>query len=108
MVYQRNSTRANLETLRVQQQIAAAEIERAEREIAAIQQAELELARTRRRQQQINQQLQEARERASQANRVILPPPIHGGQLGLLRATKEAAAWDKLHNPKSRRKNQAA
>lgn len=102
MVYQRNTTRANLEALRVQQQIAAAEIERAEQELATIHAAELELARTRRRQQQINTQLHEARERITTPT-VILPPPIHGGQLGLLRATKEAAGWDKKHNPKRQR-----
>ncbi|MFJ4288005.1 hypothetical protein ACIPY0_20380 [Paenarthrobacter nicotinovorans] len=98
--YTRNGNRANLENLRVQQQIAAAEIHRAEQELAAIHAAELELARTRRRQQQINQQLTEARERLNQPQKVILPPPIHGGQLGLLRATKEAAGWDKRNNPK--------
>ena len=103
MVYQRNTNRANLEALRVQQQIAAAEIERAERELAAIHQAELELARTRRRQQQINDQLREAKDRINTPHKVILPPPIHGGQLGLLRATKEAAGWDKKHNPKRQR-----
>lgn len=102
MVYQRNTNRANLENLRVQQQIAAAEIERAERELAAIHAAELELARTRRRQQQINAQLHEARTRIT-TPQIILPPPIHGGQLGLLRATKEAAGWDKKHNPKRQR-----
>jgi len=101
--YTRNGTRANLENLRVQQQIATAEIERAERELAAIHAAELELARTRRRQQQINDQLREARERTSKPHKVILPPPIHGGQLGLLRATQEAAGWDKKHNPKRQR-----
>lgn len=103
MVYQRNTKRASLEALRVQQQIAAAEIERAERELAEIFSAEVELARTRRRQQQINAQLQEARTRISQPPSIILPPPIHGGQLGLLRATKEAAGWDKKHNPKRQR-----
>ena len=102
MVYQRNTNRANLEQLRVQQQIAAAEIERAERELATIHAAELELARTRRRQQQINAQLAEAKTRITTPT-VILPPPIHGGQLGLLRATKEAAGWDKKHNPKRQR-----
>lgn len=106
MTYVRNTNRASLEALRVQKQIADAEIERAERELAEIHNAELELARTRRRQEQINAQLREARERHNKPHRVILPPPIHGGRVGLQRATQEAAGWDKAHNPKRRANHQ--
>lgn len=89
--YIRNGKRAHLDALRIQQQIAAAEVERAEKELAEIQDAELELARTQRRKEQVTQSLAAARER-TQAIRVqlALPPVIHGGREGLERAAMEA------------------
>lgn len=91
MSYIRNGNRANLDALRVRQQIAAAELEKAERELAEIQDAELELARIQRRKEQVTQSLASARER-TQAIRVqlALPPVIHGGREGLERAAMEA------------------
>ena len=94
MTYIRSGNRANLDALRVRQQIAAAELERAEKELAEIQEAELELARTQRRKEQVNQSLTAARERAQTIRvQLALPPVIHGGREGLERAAKEASGW---------------
>ena len=90
-MYVRNSSRANLEALRIRQQIAAAEVERAEKELAEIQAAEIELARLQRRKEQVTQSLRDARERTRTARvQLALPPVIHGGREGLERAAREA------------------
>ena len=96
MSYVRGGSRGHLESLRIRQQIAAAEVEAAERELAAIQAAELELARLQRRKEQISEALTKARTRTTTIRqKLALPPAIHGGRDGLLEAVKESAAWDK-------------
>jgi uncharacterized protein involved in exopolysaccharide biosynthesis len=96
VAYIRNGTRAHLDALKVRQQIAAAEIERAEKELAELNEAEHELARLQRRKEAVTRALAEARERTATARRALtLPPPIHGGPEGLQAAAAEAAQYDK-------------
>lgn len=94
MTYIRNTPRANLEALRIRQQIAAAEVERAEKELADIQAAELELARLQRRRENVTQSLKDARQRTQTLKvQAALPPVIHGGREGLERAADEVTQW---------------
>ena len=91
MTYVYQGKRQNLEALRLRQRIAAAE-----RELAEINNAEIELQRLGIRREQLHHEVKEARARANLTKRrVTLPPPIYGGREGLLAATREAAAWDK-------------
>lgn len=92
MVYIRNGRRAHLEALRIQQQIAAAELEKLEREVAEIRAAEQELARLQRRKEQAAQELRATINRTQTVRTQIkLGPPIHGGPEGLKAAAREAA-----------------
>jgi hypothetical protein len=94
MTYVHNGKRANLDALRIRQQIAAAEVEAAERELAAILDAEMELARLQRRKEQVALSLQQARERTTTARvQLALPPVIHGGPDGLKAAAEEVTQW---------------
>jgi uncharacterized protein involved in exopolysaccharide biosynthesis len=94
MTYIRNGKRAHLDALRIQQQIAAAEVAKAEAELAAIQEAEIELARLQRRKERAAEGLKAARERTMTARvQLALPPVIHGGREGLEAAAREAAGW---------------
>ena len=91
MTYRYDTKRAALETLRHQQQLEAAELENAERELAAIKEAELNLAKLKRRREQVAQELTEARARTAVARRSLdLPTPVYGGKVGLLAAAEES------------------
>lgn len=90
MTYIRNNTRAHLEALRIQGQIAAAEVEKAERELLALQEAERELARLQRRKALLAKELAETRARTTTTRRQLaLPLPVYGGKAGLLKAAEE-------------------
>lgn len=90
MTYVHNGTRAHLDALRIRQQIAAAELEKQERELAEIRDAEHELARLQRRREQVARELAEARERTTTKRRqLLLPLPVYGGPAGLLAAAEE-------------------
>jgi hypothetical protein len=90
-MYIRNGKRAHLDALRIQQQIAAAEVEKVERELAAMHEAEMELARLRRRKENAARALRAAIERTTMARtQLALPTPIHGGPEGLEAAAREA------------------
>jgi hypothetical protein len=92
--YIRNTKRAHLDALQIRRQIAAAEVERDERELAAIQDAEREIVRLQRRKELVTQRLMEARERTTTARvQLALPPIIYGGTEGLKAATAEASGW---------------
>lgn len=94
MTYIRNGRRAHLDALRIQQQIAAAEVEQTERELAEIQAAEQELARLQRRRERAEQGLKQAQARQDATRiQLTLPVPIHGGREGLEAAVREAAEW---------------
>jgi len=94
VTYIRNTKRAHLDALRIQQQIAAAEVEKAEKELAAIQEAERELARLQRRKEIAAQELRKAHERTTTARQQLaLPTPIYGGREGLEAAAREVAGW---------------
>lgn len=94
MTYTPNGKRAHLDAIRIRQQIAAAEVEKAERELAEIQAAELELARLQRRKERVAQSLKDARERTTTARKhLALPPVIHGGREGLEAAAEEVTNW---------------
>lgn len=84
----------NLDALRIRQQIAAAEVEKAERELAAIQDVERDLHRLQRRREQVTHDLKQARARTTEArHQLTLPPAIHGGREGLERAVDEVTQW---------------
>jgi hypothetical protein len=94
MTYIRSTKRANLDALRIRQQIASAEVEAAEKELAEIQDAEIELARLQRRKEQVTRGLMEARERTTAARvQLALPPVIYGGTEGLKAAAAEVTQW---------------
>ena len=91
MNYKYDTKRADLETLNHQQQLAAAELEREERELAAIRDAEMNLARIKHRREQVAQELTEARARTASVRRALdLPTPVYGGKVGLLAAAEES------------------
>lgn len=90
MTYIRNNTRAHLDALRIQGQIAAAEVEKAERELLALHEAERELARLQRRKALLAKELAETRARTTTTRRQLaLPLPVYGGPAGLLAAAEE-------------------
>ena len=94
MSYTHSTKRAHLDALRIRQQIATAEVERAEKELASIQDAELELARLQRRKERAAEGLKAARERTTSARvQLALPPVIYGGREGLLAAADEVTNW---------------
>lgn len=96
MTYIRNAPKRSLEALRIQQQIAAAAVEKLEAELAEVTEAEQEIARLHRRRIETARKLQEAKNRAELAARKLASPPIiWGGRDGLKRAAEESAAWDK-------------
>ena len=115
MAYIRNAPRQNLEALRIQKQIAAAAVEKAEAELAALRAEEEEVAALQRRRVKATREAQEARNRlALAAERLAAPPIIWGGPDGLIEAAKESARYDKRRRQltgqtdKPRRKKQAA
>jgi len=59
VTYIRATSRANLDALKIRQQIAAAEVERAERELAEISDVEQDLYRLARRKELVTTQLQQ-------------------------------------------------
>lgn len=90
MTYIRNNARAHLDALRIQGQIAAAEVEKAELELLALQEAERELARLQRRKALLAKELAETRARTTTTRRQLaLPLPVYGGRMGLLKAAEE-------------------
>lgn len=90
MTYIHGSSRANLDALRIRRQIAAAEVERQERELTEIRDAELDLIRLQRRKEEVARLLAEARERtAIKRRQLALPLPVYGGAVGLLAAAQE-------------------
>lgn len=94
MTYTRNTKRAHLDALRIRQQIAAAEVEKAEKELAAIRDIEMDLARLQRRKETIARELAGARERTTIARQQLaLPAPVYGGREGLEAAAREVAGW---------------
>lgn len=91
MTYKYDTERADLEALHHQQQIAAAELEREERNLAAIRDAEQSLARIQRRRERVAKELTEARARTASVRRALdLPTPVYGGRLGLIAAAEES------------------
>jgi hypothetical protein len=91
MSYTYNTERADLEALRHQQQLAAVELAKAERDLAAIRDIETDLARLKRRREKVAQELTEARMRTTAARRSLdLPTPVYGGKVGLLAAAEES------------------
>jgi len=96
VVYIRNAKKQNLEALRIQQQIAAAAVEKAEKELAEVVEAEREIVRLQRRRIDTERQLIEARNRVELAARKLAQPPIiFGGRDGLEAAARESARYDK-------------
>ena len=96
MTYIRNGKRAHMDALRIRQQIAAAEAEKVERELAALLEIENDLRRLQRRRDIATQALREAQERTTSARvQLALPPIIHGGREGLEAAAREAAQHEK-------------
>ena len=96
MVYIRNANKQNLEALRIQRQIAAAAVEKAEKELAEVVEAEREIVRLQRRRIDTERQLIEARNRVELAARKLAQPPIiFGGRDGLEAAARESARYDK-------------
>lgn len=90
-MYKYDTKRADLEALRHQQKLAAAELESQERELAAIREVETDLARIQRRREQVAQELTAARARTATVRRSLdLPTPVYGGKVGLLAAAEEA------------------
>lgn len=96
MTYIRNAPKRNLEALRIQQQIAAAAVEKLEAELAEVTAAEQEIARLQRARIETTKRLQEAKNRVELAARKLAEPPIiWGGPDGLIEAAKESARYDK-------------
>ena len=96
MGYIRNAPKRNLDALRIQQQIAAAALEKAEAELAEIEAQERELVMLQKRKIDTARRIQEAKNRAELAARKLSQPPIiWGGPDGLKEAAKEAARYDK-------------
>jgi len=91
MAYQHGKSSDYLARLQHQKQIAAAELEHKERELQAIRDAEMELARLNHKRRVVADQIKDALTPAKRK----LPPPIHGGRQGLIEAAREAAAYDK-------------
>ena len=99
MTYKYDTKRADLEALRHQQQLAAAELEREERELAAIRDAEQDLTRIKHRREQVAQELTAARARTAVVRRSLdLPTPVYGGKVGLLAAAEEAKRHERRGN----------
>jgi len=95
-VYIRNAKKQNLEALRIQRQIAAAAVEKAEAELAEVVEAEREIVRLQRRRIDTERQLIEAKNRVELAARKLAQPPIiFGGRDGLEEAARESARYDK-------------
>ena len=95
-MYIRNTKKQNLEALRIQRQIAAAAVEKAEAELAEVVEAEQEIVRLQRRRVEAARQLQEAKNRVELAARKLAQPPIiFGGRDGLEAAARESARYDK-------------
>lgn len=96
MAYIRNAPKRNLEALRIQQQIAAAALEKAEAELAAIEAQEREIVTLQKRKIATARRIQEAKNRIELATqRLAAPPIIWGGPDGLIEAAKESARYDK-------------
>ena len=96
MAYIRNSSKANLDALRVRQQIAAAELEKAEKELALITELERDLVRLQVRREQVAQDLKQAHNRTGDARvKLALPPIVYGGRDGLAAAVKESKDYDR-------------
>lgn len=96
MTYIRNAPKRNLEALRIQQQIAAEALEKAEAELAEIEAHERALLDLRKRKIDTARRIQEAKNRAELAARKLAEPPIlWGGPDGLKRAAEESARYDK-------------
>ena len=95
-MYIRNAKKQNLEALRIQRQIAAAAVEKAEAELAEVVEAEREIVRLQRRRIDTERQLIEAKNRVELAARKLAQPPIiFGGRDGLEEAARESARYDK-------------
>jgi len=91
VTYIRGNSSDYLARLKHQKAIAAAELEHKERELQAIRDAEMELARLNHKRRVVADQIKDAT--ATKPRQ--LPPPIHGGRQGLLEATKESKEYDK-------------
>ena len=96
MAYIRNSPKRNLEALRIQQQIAAAALEKAEAELAEIEAQERAIVQLQARKVETARRIQETRNRVELATRRLAEPPIiFGGRDGLEAAARESARYDK-------------
>jgi len=96
LAYIRNAPKRNLEALRIQQQIAAAALEKAELELAEIEAQEREIVQLQRRKVETARRIQETRNRVELATRKLAEPPIiFGGRDGLEAAARESARYDK-------------
>lgn len=108
-MYVRNGRRATLDALRIQQQIAAAELEKIEAEVAELRAAELELARLQRRKENAAAELRATIDRTQTVRTQIkLGPPIHGGREGLEAAAREAAEHEYKTGIMARKPRRAA
>ncbi|MDJ0321678.1 hypothetical protein [Pseudarthrobacter sp. PS3-L1] len=91
MGYHHGDSKARLEALRHRQQVEAAEVERAEKELAEIMALEAELDRMRRNREYVAGELRKHREgTVTHKTQLRLPEPIYGGRKGLLAAVAEA------------------
>lgn len=91
MTYKYDGIGVDLEALHHEEQLAAAELEQEERNLAAIRDAEQNLARIQHRREQVAQELTQARARTASVRRALdLPTPVYGGKVGLLAATEES------------------
>ena len=96
MTYIRNARKQNLEALRIQQQIAASAVEKAEAELAEIEAQEREIIQLQRRKVETARRIQEAKNRVELAARKLAQPPIiFGGRDGLEEAARESARYDR-------------
>lgn len=90
MTYLRNAGRAHTDALRIRKQIAAAEVEKQERELLELRELENELIRLQRRKALVAKELAETRARTTTTRRQLaLPLPVYGGKVGLLAAAEE-------------------
>lgn len=96
MSYVHGAPKRSLDALRIQKQVAAAAVEKAEAELAELMEAEREIVRLQRRKIEAARQLQEAKNRVELAARKLAEPPnVFGGRDGLKRAAEESARHDR-------------
>ena len=96
MGYQHGKSSDYLARLQHQRRIAEAELAHKERELQAIREAEIAIARINHKRRVVADQIAETAKKGRP-----LPPPIHGGRAGLMEAVRESAEWDKRKRQKA-------